>query len=366
MGTFGDSHEWALVMPSIRQINSEYLSSIPESVKIFVVDDTDGTIQPNRDNMEVYTYSDYKEVLGDDTALIPRKTDTCRSFGFYMAWLQGYRYIVTLDDDCLTHDGFLDEHSILGNVVSLKAVASNPWYNTLDNLHLKSNGGQTGRYYARGFPYCYRPSPSEPQEFSTVTGRVVCNMGMWLKVPDINGLDKIDGDIPQSVSLKEERLAISSGTNFSLSIMNVAFLAEIVPAFYQLPMNVEVCDARLDRFGDIWSGYILKKLADIRGDLVTIGKPVVTHTKAGNTIREIKVEHFGNLMENYFYPLVDESIQGIAPGDYGEMYHQFASTFNQIANKANLPKGYRNFFASMSEKMARWALLFLRGGNDRA
>jgi len=142
----------------------------------------------------------------------------------------------------------------------------------------------------------------------------------------------------------------------------VAFLAEIVPAFYQLPMNVRVCNARLDRFGDIWSGYILKKLTDIRGDLITIGKPVVTHTKAGNTIREIQLEHFGNLLENYFYPLVDEAVEGVPSGDYSEMYHRFTLNFNERVKKARLPKGYRTFFGAMSEKMLRWSLLFLSGG----
>jgi len=358
MASFGDPSEWVIVIPSIRAIELDSLSRIPESVRILVVDDSDGGIQPNRNNMEVYTYANYKEMLGDEEALIPRKTDTCRSFGFYMAWLQGYRYVVTLDDDCLTHPGFLADHALLGKVLSLKAVASDPWYNTIDNLYLKNNGEPPGRYYARGYPYCHRLESPEPPTFHTAAGRVVCNMGMWLQVPDINGLDKINGDIPQSVGLKEERLAIASGTNFSLCIMNVAFLAELVPAFYQLPMNVEVCNARLDRFGDIWSGYILKKLTDIRGDLITIGKPVVTHTKAGSTLREIQVEHFGNLLESCFYPLVDEAIEGICPNDYSEMYHQFAVNFNRSVEKANLPKGYQTFFVAMSEKMVRWSSLF--------
>lgn len=361
MAIFGDPSKWAVVIPSIREINLDYLSNIPESVRISVVDDSNGRIQPNRENMRVYTYTDYKEVLGNDEALIPRKTDTCRSFGFYMAWLDGYRYIVTLDDDCLTHPGFLADHAILGRVLSLKAVASNPWYNTLDNLHLESNGKPIGRYYARGYPYCHRLDPPEPPIFFKTAGRVVCNMGMWLQVPDINGLDKINRGTPQSVRLKEKRLAISSGTNFSLSIMNVAFLAEIVPAFYQLPMNVGVCNARLDRFGDIWSGYILKKLADIRGDLITIGRPAVTHTKAGNMISEIQVEHFGNLLESYFYPLVDEAIEGVSRGDYSEMYHQFALNFNRTVARAQLPKGYQALFVAMSEKMVRWSLLFQSG-----
>ncbi|RMF84220.1 MAG: hypothetical protein D6736_19740 [Nitrospinota bacterium] len=362
METFGQPAEWAVVIPSIRTINLAYLAAIPEEVKILVVDDSNGTIRPNRVNMEVYTYVDYKEFLGSEETLIPRKTDTCRSFGFYMAWRQGYRYIVTLDDDCMTHPGFLAAHgAVLGKICSLPAVSSTPWYNTLDNLVLEQDGSPLKRWYARGYPYCYRLEPPPPPTVSPVQGRVVCNMGMWLQVPDINGIDKIAGDVPQSVDLKEERLAIAPGTSFSLCIMNVAFLAEIVPAFYQLPMNAPVCNARLDRFGDIWSGYILKKLADIRGDLLTIGAPVVTHTKMGNTVREMQGEHFGHLLESHFYPLVDEAVEEVSPGSYQEMYHQFARSFARSVKKRKLPEGYQAFFTIMSEKMIRWSLLFAAG-----
>lgn len=358
----GDVNEWVVVMPSIRTINLDYLAPIPAAVKVIVVDDSNGRIEPNRENMEVYRYADYREVLGDQEDLIPRKTDTCRSFGFYMAWKQGYRYVVTLDDDCLTHPGFLQRHAVLGQKTQTKSVSSVPWYNTLDNLVLETNGEANReanhRWYARGFPYRYRIDPPQEPTFGTAAGRVVCNMGMWLKVPDINGLDKLDHEIPDGVAMHERQLAVASGTNFSLCIMNVGILAEAVPAFYQLPMNIEICNARLDRFGDIWSGYILKKLADVRGDLVTIGEPLVTHTKAGNTNRETRVEHFGHLLENYFYRFVDEAAAKVTPADYAPMYAQFAEHFAATAGNDNLPPGYHEFFERMSDRMIRWAGLF--------
>lgn len=353
----GDPGEWVVVMPSIRTVNLSYLAEIPPEVKIIVVDDSDGTIEPNRRNMEVYRYADYRRMLGDQEDLIPRKTDTCRSFGFYVAWRQGYRYVVTLDDDCLTHPGFLAQHDIVGEYRELKSVVSEPWYNTLDNLVLSPNGHSSPHWYARGFPYWCRVQPHQPPRFGTASGRVVCNMGMWLKVPDINGLDKIDHQLPNGVGMREPTLAVSTGTNFSLCIMNVALLAEAVPAFYQLPMNTDICNARLDRFGDIWSGYILKKLADVRDDLVTIGQPLVTHTKAGNTMRETRVEHFGHLLETHFYRLVDEAVELVSPADYASMYGQLAENFTAAVDNDGLPSAYRHFFRQMGDKMIRWAKL---------
>lgn len=355
-----DPREWVVVMPSIRTINLDYLAPIPEAVKVLVVDDSNGSISANRPNMDVYRYDDYRKLLGDDEQIIPRKTDTCRSFGFYLAWKQGYKYIVTLDDDCLTHPGFLEGHSLVGQTQTLKSVDVHPWYNTLDNLALELNGEPSPRFYARGFPYRYRLVPHEVPSFGKLTGRVVCNMGMWLKVPDINGLDKIGKEIPDGVALKEGVLAMGKDTNFSLCIMNVGFLAEVVPAFYQLPMNIDVCNAKLDRFGDIWSGYILKRLTDIRGDVITIGNPAVTHTKAGNTVRETQVEHFGHLLENYFYDLVDEAAAATPAADYAQMYHRFSTNFLNGTEKLRMPRGYKVFFAAMGEKMVRWSQLFLK------
>ena len=198
----GDPSEWAVVMPSIRTINVDYLAGIPPEVAIIVVDDSNGGIEPNRENMTVYRYADYRKVFGEDEDLIPRKTDTCRSFGFYMAWRQGYRYIVTLDDDCVTHPGFLAAHSILGEHREVKSVASDPWYNTLDNLVLYPNGESSRHWYARGFPYWCRVEPPQSPRFHTASGQVVCNIGMWLQVPDINGLDKIEQDIPSGTAMR--------------------------------------------------------------------------------------------------------------------------------------------------------------------
>src|SRR5690606_37671353 len=119
--------DWAVVMPSIREVNLEYLAPIPEDVKIFIVDDSNGTIEPSRPNMEVFVYDDYRRVLGEEETIIPRKSDTCRSFGFYQAWKQGDKYIITLDDHCKCHDGFLEGHSIVDQGLTVKSVNPLPW-----------------------------------------------------------------------------------------------------------------------------------------------------------------------------------------------------------------------------------------------
>ncbi len=357
-----DPSEWLIVIPSIRTIQPDYLAAIPPEIALVIVDDSDGAVSCDRAGSRILRYADRRALLGSDEDLIPQKSDTCRSLGFWLGWKEGYRYVITLDDDCATHAGFVDHHSIVGSQQQLKTVSGpdrqgeRPSYNTLDNLVFDGKEAAS-RWYARGYPYDNRPGDIITPLAGGDPRRVVCNMGLWLNVPDVNGVDKLERELPTSVAAKEARLAIASGTNFSLCIMNVCFLGELAPAFYQLPMNVVVGDGKLDRFGDIWAGYILKKLVDVAGDAITIGEPLVTHTKAGNTQRETRVEHYGHLLADTFYRLVDEATSRVSPDGYSQMYAQFAEQFTRQLEATPLPAGYRRVFDNMASKMRRWAAL---------
>ena len=52
--------------------------------------------------------------------------------------------------------------------------------------------------------------------------------------------------------------------------MNICFKPEIIPAFFQFNEW---------RYDDIWSGLILKRIADHLGDYVSYGQPFVEHNQ---------------------------------------------------------------------------------------
>ena len=66
------------------------------------------------------SWEDIGKELGDLEWIIPRRSDTVRSFAYWKAWKLGYKHILTLDDDCyppsevdgLTYDaaGFVKDH----------------------------------------------------------------------------------------------------------------------------------------------------------------------------------------------------------------------------------------------------------------
>src|SRR5574339_1183051 len=52
------------------------------------------------------SWRDIDKALGRDAWVIPRRSDTVRSFAYWWAWREGFDYIMTLDDDCYPQAGY--------------------------------------------------------------------------------------------------------------------------------------------------------------------------------------------------------------------------------------------------------------------
>jgi hypothetical protein len=132
--------------------------------------------------------------------------------------------------------------------------------------------------------------------------------------------------------------------------MNMFFRREAIPAVYQLPMAVDVMPGwRIDRYGDIWGGFILKTLLDIRGDLMSAGGPMIRHLKEGDFQRNIWQEHVCHLVNDEF----DGLLAGFTGGpdarhaDYTELMARLADHLGGAAPDASpLLGGYLRHLAS--------------------
>ncbi|MAE72021.1 MAG: hypothetical protein CME06_16330 [Gemmatimonadetes bacterium] len=142
--------------------------------------------------------------------------------------------------------------------------------------------------------------------------------------------------------------------------MNFGFTREIAPIVTQVPQNIEIMDRySLWRFDDIWGGYILQSLIALKGDAITIGDPVVVHTKAGDLRREVSGEHYGHLVSPYFYDLVDRAVEDCSPmAPYAEAYAAFAQGFRGAVDRG-VPSGYRPLLRALGLFFERWSELFL-------
>jgi hypothetical protein len=338
----------AVVIPMPSDPDWDLWADLAEDVAIIVADDSDGKLAPApRGNVRYFDYAAQRDICGEHYAAMPHKSAASRNFGHYLAHREGYDVIVALDYDCRTRAGWLDEHlTCLGPVTDAPALAGH-WVNSIT----------TAGHYARGYPYEFRNAEASAVRETTATGVVKLNMGVWDNVLDLNGIDKLHDPPPPDPGLHADRNVVALG-NIPVCGMNTCFAAELTPAYYFLPDCWVNGTWQLSRHDDIWGGYIVKKLMDLRGDLFTFGRPVVEHTRQTPLERVTVMEHWMHLMSVPFYDVVDRAVDRVRPGDYRDMYAAFVEEFLTEASRATVPSHYRAIFLELGDWMHRWALAF--------
>jgi hypothetical protein len=202
-----------------------------------IVDDTEGTIQLRHPGFIVVNWADRRKMLGPLDTAIPRRNGASRDLGFLLAWRESDddEIIVALDDDCLVEDTSfpLEVQKVFDEGVSYVACGGRDFFNILDLY----NDVDSKRVFPRG-----------------------------------NAVDKLwlpSWEVDDS-SLAVPNVVIPPGALGCLCSMNMHFRRAVIPAIYQLPMHVEVMpNGVIDRYGDIWGGFILQTLAACRGDSVS-------------------------------------------------------------------------------------------------
>src|SRR5262249_10704457 len=118
------------------------------------------------------------------------------------------------------------------------------------------------QHFPRGFPYAARVGYRPWVVDHPVQTNVRMNLGLWYGALDVNAVDRLasgDADFPEA-RLRTESVVVPPGVLTSVCSGSMQFRRAVIPAIYQLPMNVPVIPGwTINRFGDIWGGFILKK-----------------------------------------------------------------------------------------------------------
>jgi hypothetical protein len=279
-----------VVIPSNRAINLNYLTTlIDRGVRFIVVDDTEGSVTVDHPQFEMYNWGHHRKMLGALDIGYPKRNGSSRDFGFYVAWKNSDpgEIIVALDDDCeVYHHDFYDQvHDVLSDRERPVATCGTTHLNIL-NLY----NDVSDQLFPRGFPYSARPHYSGVKLKGPESRNVTFCLGLWKNIFDVNAIDKIKGPeyTHPHATLTEPSVLIEKNELISVCSMNMQFRREVIPAIYQLPMHFEVMPGWvIDRYGDIWGGFILKTLMDLKNDAMAVGEPMINHLKEGDYIRNI-------------------------------------------------------------------------------
>jgi hypothetical protein len=257
--------------------------------------------------------------------LVPESSHAQTSFGLLYMWADdSFEYGVFVDDDTLPHDEFDFFGRHLRNLDyegEVEAVTSDTnWVNVL-----YQNADEHG-LYPRGYPYAAMDETVET-EVSHVSD-VVVSQGLWTNVPDLDAVRILmDGDLDGQAQTRTtasdfERDFVAAPGNFlTVCSMNLAFEREVIPAFYQLPMD----DNRWEvgRFDDIWSGVFLKRACDVLGTRIYNGDPLCEHNKAPrSTFDDLANEVAGLELNEHVWKIVADA--GADADSYAEVFEAMA------------------------------------------
>lgn len=309
-------------------------------------------------------WNDIENFLDENSWIIPRRSDTVRSFGYLRAAQERLDhsepdYILTLDDDCypcsdadgLKYDGegFLRTH-----VKQLQSRSR--WYNTLNSVK------------PRGIPF-YNIGQST---------NVIVNHGLWTNVIDYDAPYQLANPIKEEFSF--DNRIVPANMYFPMCGMNVMWKREATVLMYHLLMGRRkpavdgvagldkdgLIKLPVDRFGDIWCGILMKKIADLTSHSVTTGMPYIRHERASNPFVNLRKEADGILINETFWEHVDKfehdrSLAEVAIPIVAERQVVFSSMYSRMGEHVmkfdSIPE-YAEYFRQLGMAMQIWAELF--------
>ncbi|ELZ09365.1 alpha-1,4-glucan-protein synthase [Halovivax asiaticus JCM 14624] len=243
--------------------------------------------------------------------VVPAASHAETSFGLLYMWAnEEFEYGFFIDDDTLPHDDvdFFGTHmDNLAFAGEIEEVASDEqWVNVL-----YQNADEHG-LYPRGYPYAAMDETIETGTTEIDSGEVVASQGLWTNVPDLDAVRILmDGDLEGQAETRTTRddfgedFVAARDNYLTVCSMNLAFRREVIPAFYQLPMDDNAWD--VGRFDDIWSGVFLKRACDVLGRRIYNGAPLCEHNKAPrSTFDDLNNEVPGLELNEHLWELIDD------------------------------------------------------------
>ncbi|QAU13129.1 alpha-1 4-glucan-protein synthase [Halorubrum sp. BOL3-1] len=244
--------------------------------------------------------------------VVPAASHAETSFGLLYMWAdESFEYGLFIDDDTLPHDGtdyfgrHMENLAFGGEIERVRSDEN--WVNVL-----YQNADDHG-LYPRGYPYSAMDETVETDAVAVESGEVVASQGLWTNVPDLDAVRILmDGDLEGQAQTRttaddfERDFVAGRGDYLTVCSMNLAFRREVIPAFYQLPMDDNEWD--VGRFDDIWSGLFLKRACDLLDKRVYNGGPLCEHNKAPrSTFDDLANEVAGLELNEHVWEVVDEA-----------------------------------------------------------
>lgn len=285
---------------------------------------------------------------------IPYNTDNRRNVGFLMALDRGAEVLISIDDDNFVLDivDFVGEHLVTGTTLEgARVESSDRWFNLCSLLQSSTKDP----IFPRGFPYFARRNERELRSEAAGAARVALNAGLWLSDPDVDAMTRLT-QAPYISAAQPHSILLGTSTWTPINTQNTSVTRDAIAAYYYVKMGFSLGGLRIDRYGDILSGYLLAKCVKTRGEAIRIGSPVADHRRTPhNLFKDLYHELAGMvLLEDLLPWLLDLEL---GSGSYRDLYGSLADALEEKSTSMTgfvWDEGGRQFLRDTADHMRAW------------
>ena len=293
--------------------------------------------------------------IGLQPNFIPYNSDNRRNVGYLMAYESGSDFLISIDDDnfCCDNEDFFSEHAVVcENSHNAKIVNSKTgWFNICSQMELD----RVGNTYARGFPYYARHNPENPT-FKDGKVAVHINAGLWLIDPDVDALSWLVAPA-KTVKFKGQSLVLGEKAWSPINTQNTAMRREAVAAYYFVKMGYPLGGINIDRYGDIFSGFLVQACARYLKGGIRVGSPIAEHKRnSHNYMNDAFNEWSCILVLNDLLPWLSDGLE-LSGNNYIEVYESLSSQIEDVVEKFEgkiWTDATRGYFHQMGYCMRQW------------
>jgi hypothetical protein len=290
-----------------------------------------------------------KNGVEDNEMLIPYSSMRRRNLAYLIAYKEGADNILTIDDDNFALKNNVAQH--------LTALESHPYEVSSKNgivnpCHLLRYN-HDNVIYSRG--YIISELFRDTFDIKSRTRlRVALNMGLWTGSPDVDSYTNIIYQDLRSDGLAksaENSYAVAKGNYMPINVQNTMFRSRLLPAYYDLLMDHTIANNRLDRYDDIWPGYIINRIMHRFDETASFGVPLAAHLRnVHNYSSDLKHEFVGISMNTVIFNIIRNA--EINAKTYSDCYLQMADEF-ELKAKFVHPEVDR-FISNVVKAMRTW------------
>lgn len=262
--------------------------------------------------------------------LIPYNSDNRRNVGYLMALESGRDFCISIDDDNFARPAskFFAEHSIVakGAAQSPTVNSADGWFNICKLLDM-----QPANVYPRGYPYSKRHTTPEISEaIQPATIRI--NAGLWLGEPDLDAMTWLVSPA-RAKALRGKSVVLGDSAWSPINTQNTSLHRDVLVSYYFVKMGYPLGGLMtLDRYGDIFSGYLAQACLRHLGDRIRVGTPAVDHRRNSHNYMKDATCEMGCvlLIEDFTAWLTEVKLSG---SNYRDAYLSLANAIDDQAER---------------------------------